>query len=678
MDTPLTRRRLEREHVYDRVESFVRDILLEDILSAVSKGDDSIILEFNELDKYDYELSDELVANADEVMEVFEEVIAELGLSDKPIRIRLRGLPESSSFKIKNLRSGSLGELLCLEGIIRQASEVRPEVARTVWECTKCQERIELHQSGFDLKKPQECTEFTCSNRKDFLLVDKDFGDVQRIVVEENPENLEGSEQPSRLSVILRHDLVDPTFRKKLMPGNIVKVVGVLKEMPLKGSKSNKRYDIYMEANNLEPLYQEFQEIQISPEDEKQLKEIATNNPWETIVASVAPSIYGHERIKEAVALQMFGGVRKKRPDGTRSRGDIHVLLVGDPGAGKSQILKYVSNIAPKSRYVSGKGASAVGLTATVVKDEFLQGWTLEAGAIVLANGGIACVDEMDKISSEDVFALHEAMEQQSVTIAKANIFATLRAETSILSAANPKFGRFDVSSPIAEQISMPETILSRFDLIFPVRDIPNPEADDKLAEHILSLHKDPEKSAPVLEAEIMRKYIAYAKRNVKPKISDEALGKIKKFFVDLRHKYSDGSTVPISPRQLEALVRMTEASARLRLSPMADKRDANRAIELMKFTLYQLAYDTETGKLDIDRMETATPASKRSRIMVVLEILRGLEKEVEGKEVPKSKVMQAAENKNLSIDDVEKILDDLRAKGYIIEPKQGYVERVE
>lgn len=668
---------MEKELVFDRVESFVRDVLLEDVLRTVSRGERSLTVEFSELDRYDYELSDELAANTEEVLKAFEEAIDDLGVSDKIVKLRFRNLPKSTMFKIKDLRSDQLGRLVTVEGIIRQASEVRPEVAKTEWECASCQERVSMFQTGLELKKPKECPNFVCKNRKDFILIDKEFGDVQRVVVEENPEKLEGSEQPSRLSVILRHDLVDPTFRRNLMPGNIIRCSGILKEMPLKTVGDGKRYDIFMEANQLEPLYKEFMDIEIRPEDEERIREIASGDPWKLIVASVAPSIYGHDKIKEAIALQMFGGVRKERPDGTWGRGDVHILLVGDPGAGKSQILKYVANIAPKSRYVSGKGASAVGLTASVVKDEFLKGWTLEAGAIVLASGGIACVDEMDKISKEDVFALHEAMEQQSVTIAKANIFATLRAETSILSAANPKFGRFDLNTPIAEQISMPETILSRFDLIFPVKDIPNPDVDEALAGHILSLHKEPERATPPIPKEDMRRYIAYAKRNVRPKITDEALAKIKEFFVNLRRKYSDGSSVPISPRQLEALVRMTESSARLRLSPVATSDDALKAIDLMKYTLYQLAYDTETGKLDIDRMETATPASKRNKIMIVLDILRELERAF-GKDIPRAKIIEEAEARKLGLDEIERLLDDLRAKGYIIEPKQGTINRVE
>jgi replicative DNA helicase Mcm len=673
----LSTRRLDAAGICERVELFLRNAVHNELVKAISSGNRSVLVDFQELDKYDFELADELLSNSEEVLKQFDIAVSELGLSGSVLKIRFTNLPEDTFTKIKDLRSTQLGKMVMMNGIIRQASEVRPEVSKTVWECLKCGAKITSFQTGMEIEKPRECSEFTCGNRKEFVMVEKDFGDIQRVVIEENPENLEGSEQPSRISIILRHDLVDPTFRRKVMPGNIIKITGVMKEMPFKQEDANKRFDIFLEANYLEPMYEEFDEVKINPEDEEKIRELAMGDPWKMILGSIAPSIYGYERIKEAIVLQLFGGVRKQRPDKTWSRGDIHLLMVGDPGSGKSQMLKFVSTVAPKGRYVSGKGASAVGLTASVVKDEFLKGWTLEAGALVLANGGVVCLDEMDKISKEDIFALHEAMEQQSITIAKANIFATLRAETSILAAANPKYSRFDLSTPLAEQIAMPETILSRFDLIFAVKDVPNPEADEKLAEHILSLNRDPDRAKPLIESKLMRKYVAYARRMIKPKISDEALEEIKKFFVELRSKYADGSTVPISPRQLEALVRLTEASARVRLSPIATRKDAMKSIDLLKYALYQLAYDVETGKLDIDRVESGTPASKRNKQLEIMNIIRTLEKEF-GKEISKARIIEDAEARQISIEDIEKTLDELRARGYIIEPKQGYVERVD
>ena len=308
-------------------------------------------------------------------------------------------------------------------------------------------------------------------------------------------------------------------------------------------------------------------------------------------------------------------------------RGDIHILLVGDPGVAKSQMLKYITAVSPKARYVSGKGASGAGITAAVVKDEFLKGWALEAGALVLANKGICCVDEIDKMDKDDRVAMHEAMEQQSITISKANIHSTLRAETTILAAANPKLGRFDPYRPIGSQIDMPPTLISRFDLIFAIRDLPDKKKDLKLATHILESFREPERLVPDIEPDLMRKYIAYAKIHCKPKLSKEALCVIKDFFVTLRGKrkgdMDEGiQPVPLTARQLEAMVRIAAASARIRLSNDVTKEDAKRSVELMKFCLTQVGMDTETGEIDIDRIVTGITSTTRNRIHIILSLI--------------------------------------------------------
>jgi len=400
------------------------------------------------------------------------------------------------------------------------------------------------------------------------------------------------------------------------------------------------------------------------------------------LVRSIAPSIYGYETIKEAIILQLFGGERTQRPDNTSVRGDIHILLVGDPGVAKSQMLKYIFTMAPKARYVSGKSASGAGITASVVKDEFLKGWSLEAGALVLANKGICLIDEIDKMDKEDRSAMHEAMEQQTVTISKANIHSTLKAETTILAAANPKLGRFDPYQPLADQIDMPPTLISRFDLLFTLRDIPEKERDTRLAQHILNTFKNPQKVIPEIEPDILRKYIAYAKKNVSPKLSDEAILEIQEFFVGLRSKRSKSEEeggvkpIPISARQLEALVRLAQASARVRLSNNVTQSDAKRAINLLKSCLMQVGLDTETGELDIDRIVTGITATQRNKIIQIRDIIKEMETKF-GSNIPLADVLEAAKAKGIDASKAEEIIEKMKREGEIFEPKHGIIRKM-
>ncbi|MEK6841139.1 MAG: minichromosome maintenance protein MCM, partial [Nanoarchaeota archaeon] len=398
------------------------------------------------------------------------------------------------------------------------------------------------------------------------------------------------------------------------------------------------------------------------------------------LVKSMAASIYGHEKIKEAFVLQLMGGVKKLKEDGTTTRGDIHILLVGDPGSGKSQMLTFISKIAPKGRLVSGKGSTGAGLTATVVKDEFLRGWALEAGALVLANGGIAVIDELDKMNPEDRDALHEALEQQRISISKANIQATLRAETTVLAAANPKLGRFDPYTPIAAQIDLPPTLINRFDLIFPIRDLPNRDLDEKIAGHVLNLQQNPEDIRTEIPPQLVKKYLSYARQKVIPHLTNVAIEEIKEFYVGLRNSAQVGESeirpIPISARQLEALVRLAEASARVRLSDKVTREDAKRAIELLKHCLMQVGFDYETGQIDIDRIATGLPASQRSRIVTIREIIKRLENKL-GKMIPITDVITEAAEQNINEAQVEEVIEQLKREAEIFEPRRGFVSRL-
>jgi len=443
--------------------------------------------------------------------------------------------------------------------------------------CRKCGRTYDVPQESPKLKKPPVCV---CGSRDFELLPDQSvWVDFQRIQIQEPIEYLRGGEQARFIDVYLEGDLTN-----KVKPGDRVNVVGVLRL--LQPDTRRTVYGKYIDALWVEPTQKEFEELEPTPEEVEEIKKLAQDPEiYDKLRRSIAPTIYGHDDIKEAVALQLFGGVKKDLPDGTHIRGNIHILLMGDPGTGKSQILRHAAKIAPKSIYVAGKTASGAGLTATAEKDEMGEGgWVIKAGALVLASGGIAAVDEFEKIDQKDRAALHEAMEQQTISVAKAGIVTTFKADTAILSAANPKRGRFDPYQNPIEQINIEPTILSRFDLMFIVKEQLDEDRDRKIAEHILKTHLAGEKRIayemgtdreltaeeveeaekhvkPAIDIELLRKYIAYARTHVFPELTKEAMDKIIDFYVNLRKLGKKQNTVPTTARQLEALIRLAEAS---------------------------------------------------------------------------------------------------------------------
>ncbi|MBS3174334.1 ATP-binding protein [Candidatus Woesearchaeota archaeon] len=1217
---------MEANEQIERFRVFIETYYKSKLYESIQQGKRSITLNFVDLMQFDHELSNDLLENPEDTIRAAELSLEQFDLGEnyKNLRIRFNGLPITQRMKIGGVRSEHLGRFLMIEGIVRQASDVRPQVTSAKFECAGCGNTISILQIDTKFKEPSRCT---CGWRGKFRLLTKDLIDVQHLKIEESPESLDGGEQPKRISVFLKEDLVEPYMEKKTTPGSRINIYGIVKEVPiqLKTGAQSVRYDLILEANNVESVQEDFSNIILAKEDLEQIKALAEDPKiFERFVKSIAPSIYGHEKIKEALVLQMLGGVRKEKPDKTTIRGDIHILLVGDPGSGKSALLQFISKAAPKARFVSGKGSSGAGLcvapdsliltnpggihkikdiveenlkdhgklytdnvwnssnpysdkkiftldenfkikpkeidqlwridppecmvkittqsgkqvivtqntklyshenswkesseflegeylassrnlnfpqndnkiftfdliksnpiivnikskvkflideicknkkinkrilakelgfselsiyfnwvnkkargniklnnlrklaeyagvklenvienntkcslyngryinipkyidgdflyfaglivgdgdltenndnvtvrfsnrnatlinefiklskklfninpnisslnsekrpeawrfgsnlvfeileelgiplspkshkidmsnkllninnfilsnylrgyfdtdgggiertkkgsnyiessstskifseklklvllrygihskikekdprpnekvnsknkkypiiisgkrnlelfrefigfnhpdkktkldriinkinkydtnidiipsarilikkiendlkikilkrsdksgisrqylqnllknlnhiehdniktlklladsdifwdkiikiefikdhgyeyvydltvkdshnfivngllvhnTASVVKDEFLKGWALEAGALVLANKGICVCDELDKLDKDDTAALHSAMEQQIIPISKANIQSTLNSQTTLLAAANPKLGRFDPYTPIASQIDLPSTLLNRFDLIFPVRDIPNEEKDAKIALHVLDTSTKEETYKTDITPEILRKYITYVKQLIKPKLDKSAIEEIKNFYVTLRNsgKGEEGGVkpIPISARQLEGLIRLTEASARIRLREKATSEDAKRAIELLRYCLMQIGLDPETGQIDIDRVSGGITASTRGAVLSIREIIYNFE--AKGiKPVSIDEIMAEAASKGIEETKVEEAINHLKKSGDIFEPKRGFISRV-
>ncbi len=676
MDEQVQAGKSKNEELINEAKNFF-EFHKKEIGDSLRKWKNAIYLDFSKISEFSNKLSEEILVNPEETQGLIEVAIEELGLISN-VRVRFMNLPKSQEIKVREIRSKNLNEMVVVEGIVRQASDVRPQVVNAKFECPSCGTVISVLQMEKKFREPSRCS---CGRRGGFRLISKEMVDTQRLVVEEAPESLSGGEQPKRINVFLKEDLVEPRMEEKTTPGSRVKVIGILKEVPvpLHTGGLSTRFELAIEVNNIIPMEETFEELDINEEDEKQILELSQDpKVFEKLTKSVAPSVWGYFEIKQALVLQLFSGVKKTHADGQKSRGDLHILLIGDPGVAKSVTLLFIAGISPKGRYVVGKSTSGAGLTATVVRDEYLRGWSLEAGAMVLSNKGLVCIDELEKMDPNDRSAMHEGMEQQTITISKANVQATLRSETSVLAAANPKFGRFDPYQSVAQQIDLPPTLINRFDVIFPLKDLPDRKKDELIATHVLKSHKDSGEDM-LIPRELFRKYIAYAKQKVSPILSNDAVEEIKKFYVDLRNMPVSSENVlrpiPISARQLQSLVRMSEASAKMRLSNEVTIDDARRAIEIMRYYLTQVGYDYASNTFDIDKGTGGMPASQRNKVFIVRDVITNLENRL-GKMIPIEEIEKELEDK-LSPAEIEEALNKLNISGVIFEPRKGYVSRV-
>ncbi|MFZ2471227.1 MAG: AAA family ATPase [Methanothrix sp.] len=851
---------------------FLRSRYWDELLKLADSYPDerSLKIRFSDIDRFDPEFAEELLENPEQILEAAHAALLELDLPmdvymDRA-HVRIAELPRH--FKTRELRSDHIGKLLAIDGLVRTATEVRPKIISAAFQCQRCGFTFFKEQSGNKFEDQSlKCMNQACDRGGPFklLLAQSKFVDAQKIRVQESPEDLRGGAQPQTLDVELEDDLAGRIF-----PGDRVIVNGILKSYQRSSPQQGKStyFDLVHKGISVEMTEQEFEEIEIDPEEEKLIMELSCDPEiYEKIRGSIAPSIYGYDDVKEALALQLVSGFEKHLPDGARIRGDIHILLVGDPGIAKSQLLRYMIKISPRGIYTSGKSSTSAGLTATAVKDELGDGrWTIEAGALVLADKGIAAIDEMDKMDNDDKSALHEAMEQQSyhplteiqladgrkvqigefvdrmmaarpleiipgkdceilpihgdikikstdmshifdlpvdrvsrhqapdnfisinysngkeilvtpehpvyiskdgiacipasqikagdivpalksnsgiaeeigclkvvdvrvvanqgehftdfvydvtvepthtfisqglvlhntISVAKAGVMATLKSRCSLLAAANPKLGRFDKYEPIAPQINLTPALMSRFDLIFVLTDDPDTKRDSAIAQHILKSNYAGELATqaawnqdisqedidnalivikPVLDPELLRKYVAYARKNIFPTLSDEAKEYFLKYYVGLRSQGQDtNKPVPVTARQLEALIRLGEASARLRLSDKVTLDDAKRVVKILEACLRKVGVDPETGFLDADIIASGTTKSTRDRTKSVIDIIRDVSKEQQGP-APRDAVLDRAVELGIERAKAEEIIDRMRRDGDVFEPRPGMLK---
>ena len=641
----------------------------------VLEGKRSLVIDFPDIISYDQEMAYEIIDKPLEVIPKLDKVVSELASTfvgkEVNVHVRFRDLPEK--VKLRHLRSDHIGKLIEFDGIVTKMTKVKVRLKKAYFRCEACGTVFAVEQKDRFLQTPTYCPNENCPKRTGpFRLLENHPGNEyvnwQLLVVQEKPEEVPSGQMPRSIEVFVEEDLVDSA-----RPGDRVTIVGIVEatsdKIPKKGSLAIFDFRVY--ANNLEVSQRVLEDIHLSSEDVERIRELA-KDPWihKKILLSIAPSIYGHWDIKEAIAFSLFGGVPKQLEDGTRIRGDIHVLIIGDPGTAKSQLLQYAARIAPRSVYTTGKGSTAAGLTAAVVRDTVTGEYYLEAGALVIADGGVAIIDEIDKMREEDRSAIHEAMEQQTVSIAKAGIVAKLNARCAVLAAGNPRYGRYMPNRTIAENINLPPSILSRFDLIFILRDIPDPKRDRRLVRYILNVHKDADKITPEISIDLLKKYIAYARKNIKPKLSESAIKVIEQFFVELRKAAAENPDmgIPITARQLEALVRMSEAHAKMALRNVVELEDAVEAIRMMLSFLSTAGVDIETGQFDIDMIYTGKSMTKRKKILLIKDLIRSIQSKYPQKCAPLKEIVKRAKELGISESEVTMIIEDLHSSGEIYE----------
>ncbi|MDD5339935.1 MAG: minichromosome maintenance protein MCM [Candidatus ainarchaeum sp.] len=639
----------------------------------------SLTVDYATLESFDPELADKLIHTPDQVIAAAEEAIAQsnyivaAGAKFAP-HVRFDNLPAGETL-IEQIGSKNINELVAFKCVVTKRAEMMHRVKVAVYKCELCDSEMKIYvgKNFTPPKRCDSCKKFALKQVED----DSTFIDIQRAEVQELLERVRGGAPAAHIELLLEDDLVN-----KIAPGDNIEIAGTLRlKQPMKArQKQELVYSRYVEINSYRSLRKDFEEVEITREDERRLQELAKDPQiTEILVNSIAPSIYGHSEVKKALALQLFGGTRgKTMRGGAAIRDDIHILLIGDPGLAKSRFLQSVSEIAPKSIYVSGKSVSGAGLTVSAEKDELGEGgWTLKAGALVLASGGTAQVDEFDKIEEEDRAALHEAMESQTISVAKAGIVAKFHTKTAILAAANPKYGRFDQNKNLADQFDVPPTLLSRFDLIFPIVDVLDEEKDAKLAERILSTHMGNEKiEEESFDKDLLRKYIAYARRKISPKLQQDASTRIKDFYVELRRMGKDTGSVAITPRYLEGLVRLAEANAKMRLSEKVEESDAVVAIDLFKDVMRKIMTDKQTGVFDIDTVATGKPKSERDRmekVDTIMEIVKEILRKNDMADL--EEIVESAKSYAIDEPTARRILTELLRKGTLYEKAHGHVK---
>ncbi|XP_010522826.1 PREDICTED: DNA replication licensing factor MCM7 [Tarenaya hassleriana] len=594
-DDEFVRRLTENTRRYITIFSSAIDELMPEPTEAFPDDDHDILMT---------QRAEDVTDNAD-ISDQHQQIPAEI---KRFFEVYFKALSKGRPFTIREVKASHIGQLVRISGIVTRCSDVKPLMSVAVYTCEDCGHEIYQEVTSRVFMPLFKCPSRRCRlNKKDgnpiLQLRASKFLKFQEAKIQELAEHVPKGHIPRSMTVHLRGELT-----RKVAPGDVVELSGIFLPIPYTGFRALRAglvADTYLEVTSVTHFKKKYEEYELEKDEEEQIARLAEDGDiYNKLARSLAPEIYGHEDIKKALLLLLVGAPHRKLKDGMKIRGDLHICLMGDPGVAKSQLLKHIINVAPRGVYTTGKGSSGVGLTAAVQRDQVTNEMVLEGGALVLADMGICAIDEFDKMDESDRTAIHEVMEQQTVSIAKAGITTSLNARTAVLAAANPAWGRYDLRRTPAENINLPPALLSRFDLLWLILDRADMDSDLEMARHVVYVHQNKESPAlgfNPLEPSILRAYISAARR-LSPYVPRELEEYIATAYSSIRQEEAKSNTPHsyTTVRTLLSILRISSALARLRFSEAVAQSDVDEALRLMQMSKISLyADDRQKAGLD-------------------------------------------------------------------------------